>query len=81
LDLRGRKWREAEVRYNFCAPSNIFRVMNLRSIRLTGQVIRMVEMRNGYKVWIGYPKGTRTLGGPRLGWDDNIRMNLSVGWV
>jgi len=33
-------------------------------------------MRNAYKIVNGKPGGKRTLGKPRRGWEDNIRMDL-----
>ena len=29
-----------------------------------------------YRVWVGKPEGKRPLGRPRLGWEDNIKMDL-----
>jgi hypothetical protein len=36
----------------------------------------MGEGRGVYRVLVGRPKGRRPLGRPRLGWEDNIKMNL-----
>jgi hypothetical protein len=36
----------------------------------------MGETRNDYKIFVGYPKGKRPLGGPRRRWEDNIKMDL-----
>jgi hypothetical protein len=34
-----------------------------------------------YRLWVGKPKGTRTLGRPRHMWVDNIRVDLGeMGW-
>jgi hypothetical protein len=42
----------------------------------------MGEMRSAYSILVGRPKGKRTLGRPKLRWEDNIRMNLRErGWT
>ena len=34
-----------------------------------------------YRVWVGKPEGKRSLGRRRLGWEDNIKMDLqAVEW-
>jgi hypothetical protein len=39
------------------------------------------ERRGVYRVLLGKPGGKRPLGRPRLGWDDNIKMDLQeVGY-
>jgi hypothetical protein len=36
---------------------------------------------NEYRILVGKPKGTRSLGRPRRRWKDNIRMDLrEIGW-
>ena len=39
---------------------------------MAGSAARMGEMRNAYRVLMGKPQGTRTLGRPRRRWRDNI---------
>jgi hypothetical protein len=34
------------------------------------------EKRNAYRVLVGKSEGNRLLGRPRLGWEDNIKMDL-----
>ena len=36
----------------------------------------MEEDRSAFKILTGTPTGKRTLGRPRLRWEDNIRMDL-----
>jgi len=36
----------------------------------------MGERRGVYTVLVGKPEGTRSLGRPRHGWEDNIKMDL-----
>jgi hypothetical protein len=41
----------------------------------------MGEERKVYKVLVGKPEGKRPLGRPRRGWEDGIRMDLSVSEI
>lgn len=49
-----------------------------------GEQIKKSEMvrtcsiygRGAYKVFVQNPRGKRLLGRPRLGWEDNIKINL-----
>jgi hypothetical protein len=36
----------------------------------------MGEKRGSYRVSVGKPEGKRTLGRPKHGWKDNIKMHL-----
>jgi hypothetical protein len=36
----------------------------------------MREARDVYRVLVGRPEGKRSLGRPRRGWDDNVKMDL-----
>jgi hypothetical protein len=41
----------------------------------------MGEKRNAYKILVGKTEGKRSLGRPRRGWMDNIKMDLrEIGW-
>ena len=55
---------------------NIVRVIKSRRMRWAGHVARMGEERGVHRVLVGKPEGKRPLGGPRLRWVDNIRMDL-----
>ena len=46
------------------------------SLRWTGNVTRMEEGRNAFKILIGKAVGKRPLGTPRRRWEDNIRMDI-----
>jgi hypothetical protein len=35
-----------------------------------------METRNAYRILVGKPEGTRSLGRPRHMWEDNIKMDL-----
>jgi hypothetical protein len=41
-----------------------------------GNVARMGEKRNVYRLLVGKPEGKRPLGRPRRRWIDNIKMDL-----
>jgi hypothetical protein len=38
------------------------------------------ERRGVYKVLVGKPEGKSQLGRPRRRWEDEIRMDLEIGW-
>jgi hypothetical protein len=41
----------------------------------------MGEKRNAYRLLVGKSEGKKPLGGPRLRWVDNIKMDLlKIGW-
>jgi hypothetical protein len=55
--------------------------MKARMVRWAGNVARMGEKRNAYRLLVVKPEGTRPLGRPRRRWVDNIRMGLvEVEW-
>jgi hypothetical protein len=70
----------------YSSPS-IIRIIKARRMRWTGQVARMGEKRNAYRLFVGKPEGRRPLGRPRRRWLDNIRMDLvearwgDVDWI
>ena len=53
-----------------------FRVIKSRRMRQAGDVARMGEKGGAYRVLVGKPEGNRSLGRPRRGWDDNIKIDL-----
>jgi hypothetical protein len=48
--------------------------MKSRSVRLIGHIAGMMELRNADNFSIKTPEGKRSLGGPKLAWEDNIKM-------
>jgi hypothetical protein len=40
----------------------------------------MGEERGSYRILVGRPEGRRPLGRPRRKWEENIKMDLEVGW-
>src|SRR5215475_12568112 len=81
-----RKLHNEELNDLYSSP-NIVRVIKSRRMRWVGHVARMGEGRGVYRVLVGKPEGKRSLGRPRLGWEDNIRMDLQevglgyVDWI
>jgi hypothetical protein len=50
-------------------------------MRWAGNVTRVGEMRNAYKILIGNHEGKRPLGGSRHKREDNVRVNLrEIDW-
>jgi hypothetical protein len=62
--------------YGLYSSLNIVRVIKSRRMRWAGHVVRMVEGRGVYRVWVGRPEGKRPLGRPRCRWEDNIKLDL-----
>jgi hypothetical protein len=55
---------------------NILRVNKSRRLRWVGHVARKEEGRSAFKILTGTPTGKRSLGRPRLRWEDHIRIYL-----
>jgi len=70
-----RKLHNEELNDLYFSPNNV-RVIKSRTMRLAGHVARMVERRGTYWVLVGKLEGKRPLGRPRLGWGDDINMDL-----
>jgi hypothetical protein len=50
-------------------------MIKLRRIRWAGNVARMGEKRNAYRILVGKPEDKRPLRRPRRRWVDNIKMD------
>jgi hypothetical protein len=75
-----RKLHNGELRDLYSSP-NIIRIIKSRMIRWVGNVARMGEKRNAYRLLVGKLDGRRLLGRPRHRWLDNIRVVLGeMGW-
>jgi hypothetical protein len=70
-----RKLHNKELHNLYISP-NIIRMMKSRRMRWAGNVARMGETRNAYKILVGKPEGKSPLGRPRRRWVDNIKMYL-----
>jgi hypothetical protein len=60
---------------NYFSPS-IIRIIKSRWMRWVGNVARMGEKRNVYRLLVGKPEEKRPLGRPRRRWIDNIKIDL-----
>jgi hypothetical protein len=74
-----RRLRNEELNGLYSSP-NIIRVIKSRRMRWAGHVARMGEKRGAYRNLVGRPEGRRPLGRRRRRWEDNIKMDLEVGW-
>jgi hypothetical protein len=77
------KWRKLhnEELHDLYSSPSIIRIIKSRRMRWAGDVARMGEKRNAYRLLVGKPEGRRPLGRPRRRWVNNIRMDLGeVGW-
>jgi hypothetical protein len=76
-----RKLHNEELNDLYSLP-NYVRVVKSRIMRWAGHLARMGEGRGVHRVLVGKPEGRRTLGRPRLRWEDNIKRYLQeVGGV
>jgi hypothetical protein len=75
-----RKLHNEELHDLYSLPS-IIRMIKSRRMRRAGNVARMREKRNAYRLLMGKPEGKRPLGRQRRRWVDNIKMDiLEIGW-
>jgi hypothetical protein len=67
------EWRKLHNKelHNLYFSPNIIRMIKSRSMRQAGNVARMGETRNAYRILVGKPEGKRPLGRPRRGWVNN----------
>ena len=70
-----RKLHNEELNDLYCSP-NIVRVIKSRRMRWAGNLGRMGERTDVYRVLVGKPEGNRPCGRPRRKWEDNIKMDL-----
>jgi hypothetical protein len=83
-DEVGGEWRKLhnEELHDLYSSPSIFRIIKAMRMRWAGQVARMGEKRNAYRLFVGRLEGRRPLGRPRRRWLDNIRMDVvEVVWV
>jgi hypothetical protein len=75
-----RKLHNGEL-HNLYSSPDVIRQIKSRRMRWAGQVARMGEGRNVYRVLVGKPEGKRPLGRPRRRWEDGIKLDLKeIGW-
>jgi hypothetical protein len=72
-----RKLHNEELHILYSSPN----IIRQRRMRWAGNVARMREERDVYRVLMGKPEGKRSLERPRRRWEDGIRMDLKeIGW-
>ena len=72
-----RKLHNEELNDLYCSP-NIVLVIKSRRMRWAGNVARMKEMRDAYRVLVGKPEGKRPLGRPRRRRKYNIKYIFKI---
>jgi hypothetical protein len=70
-----RKLHSGELHNLYLSP-DIIRQIIPKGMRWAGNVARMGEGRNVYRVLVGKPEGKRPLGTPRRRWEDGLKMDL-----
>jgi hypothetical protein len=73
-----RRLHNEELNGLYSSPN--IRVIKLRTMRWTGHVAHISEGRGAYRILVGRREGRRPLGRPRRRWEDNVKMDLQVGW-
>jgi hypothetical protein len=75
-----RKLHNEELHNLYSSPSIITIIMS-RRMRWAGNVARMGEKLNAYRILVGKPEGKRPLGRPGRRLVDNVEMDLrEIGW-
>jgi hypothetical protein len=81
-----RKLRNEELD-NLYSSISIIRIKRSKRMWWAGNVARIGERRNVYRLLVGKPEGKRPLGRPRCRWVDNIKTDLveigrgGVDWI
>jgi hypothetical protein len=72
------RWRKLcnEKLHDLYSSPSIIRMIKSRKMWWAGNVARMLEKRNAYRLLVGKPGGKRPLGRPRRRCMDNIKMDL-----
>jgi hypothetical protein len=76
-------WRKLhnKQRHDLYFSPSIIGMIKSRRMRWAGNVARMREKRNAYRLLVRKLEGKRPLGRPRRGWVDNIKMDfLEIVW-
>jgi hypothetical protein len=69
-------WRKLhnEELHNLYSSPSIIRMIKYRRMRCAGNVARMGDKRNAYRILMGKPEGKRPLGRPRRKGPDNTTI-------
>jgi hypothetical protein len=75
-----RRLHNEELRNLYSSP-NIIRIIKSKRMRWAGNVARMGEKRNSYRLLVGEPEGKSPLVRPGRRWIVNIKMDLGeIEW-
>ena len=69
------KLHNAELHALYSSP-NIIRNVKWRRLRWAGNVARMEQSRNAYRVLVGKPESKKPLWRSRRRWEDNVKMDF-----
>jgi hypothetical protein len=68
----------SEDRYNLRISPNTIKIIKSRGMRWEGNVTRIREMTNAYRILIGKLEGKRKLWRSRRRWEDNNNVDLMM---
>jgi hypothetical protein len=74
-----RRLHKKELYKIYCSP-NLTGLIKSAILSDAGHVTRMGDRGGAYRILVGRPHGKRTLGRPRRGWEDSIKICLEMGW-
>jgi hypothetical protein len=67
--------------FNLYSSPDTVRQIKSRRMSWAGNVARMGEVRNAYRVLVGKPEGKRPLERPTCRWENVIKMDVrEIGW-
>jgi hypothetical protein len=76
-----RKLHNEELHNLYSSPRTYNRIFKLSRMIWAGNLARMREKRNSYRILVGKPESMRSLGRSRCRWEDNIKIELrEIGW-
>jgi hypothetical protein len=65
----------SEELHNLCFSPSIIRMIQSRTMRWEGHVVKMAE-KNAYRLLVGKPEGRRPVERQRTMWVDNVKIDL-----
>jgi hypothetical protein len=67
--------------FHLYTSSSVIRIIELNTMKWAGQLARIGEERNSYRLLIRKPEGKRPLARTKGSWADNIKIDLlEMGW-
>jgi len=73
VDVTGKRKLQNKELDNLQSSTNITRIIKSMRMKLTGQVVTMVDIRNVYKILDGSAESKRALARPKRRWEDHIK--------